>query len=133
MRVEKAMKRIVLINVIMAFSISALCGCLGFGDKRTVLQYDVTTQIEEGKSTKDDVIRLLGKPVDISLVNEDEKWKYTYLQAPQMKYASGMDDEQDLIPAFAGQLDKNTGEYAKHTLTVYFSEDGIVKKIIDVK
>lgn len=125
------MKRIILTTIIAVFSVTALYGCISMGDKK-VVRYDITTQLEEGSSTKADVTRLLGKPVDISIVDGDEKWEYVYWQAPAPIYQSGMDNrEKESIPAFAGQLERRETEYTKHTLTVFFTEDGVVKKMID--
>ncbi|HHT9126560.1 MAG TPA: outer membrane protein assembly factor BamE domain-containing protein [Candidatus Brocadiia bacterium] len=95
-----------------------LSGCWSVGEKR-IIQEETLSKLEIGKSTKEDVKTLLGKPLEVDfMTNGEEQWKYTY--------AHGKMKGTALIPFAAFVTDITEEEI--NTLTIHFSETGVLKK-----
>lgn len=100
-------------------AIGIMAGCASHGN-REIADESKVSRIQKGKSTKADVVALVGKPTEVDFTEAGlEKWKYTYTTASVRG--------TNFIPVvgiFAGGTDTETD-----TLTILFSKDGIVENI----
>lgn len=105
------------IAAILAASLS-LSGCYSIGN-REIANPDLVSKIVPGTTTKDGVLELIGEPTTVDFdVGEREKWLYQYT----LTKASG----RQFIPIFGWLAGPDV---EKHSLTVLFDDDGIVKKV----
>ena len=103
--------------VVLVASLS-LSSCYSIGNPR-IANPDMVSLIVPGKSTKDDVLHLIGRPTTVDFdENEREKWLYEYT----LTKVSG----RQFIPLFGWFAGPDV---ETHSLTVLFDDDGVVRKV----
>jgi outer membrane protein assembly factor BamE (lipoprotein component of BamABCDE complex) len=95
-----------------------LSGCASFGSKQ-LTSSDIVSQIQVGQSTKSDVKKLLGEPMNVVFVDTEEDWYYSYTRST-VRPASFI----PLVGIFAGGSDMQT-----YNLTIRFNKDGVVQNV----
>lgn len=97
----------------------ALAGCMTVGN-RQIANKDVVSRIEASKTTKNEVVALVGQPTRVRFMDSGgETWEYE-MQKSQIRGAT-------LIPViglFAGGANIQT-----YSLSILFRPDGIVEKV----
>lgn len=100
-----------------------LTGCAAANYPETNAQYTDTgagsrlaAQIIPGKTTKQDIIRLLGQPHHTTVNADAETWMY----------------ENRNMPMLAGMIVGGTGAYKATATTIMFNRDGTVKTFFHV-
>lgn len=92
----------------------------------------VIGQIQQGKSTKEDVRQLIGDPDKVEkALNQGELWKYSYEVTSPSGRGSGNSFKSSSKDAMGGgrvAMDKKNCN-----LYVYFQKDGIVRKVSESK
>jgi outer membrane protein assembly factor BamE (lipoprotein component of BamABCDE complex) len=106
-------------NVILLAGAVALAGCATSGNQslKGQDQASVSNKLTRGTSTKADVQKAFGDPVDVSFTDSgNEIWHYSYAKA-QAK-------AENFIPYF--NLLKSGTDVDKTTLVVLFDKQGVV-------
>lgn len=89
-------------------------------------------QIQQGKSTKEDVKQLIGDPDKVEgALNKGELWKYTYKVTSPSGSSGGSafkSSSKDRLGAGRVSIDKKNCN-----LYVYFEKSGIVRKVSESK
>jgi outer membrane protein assembly factor BamE (lipoprotein component of BamABCDE complex) len=111
------MKRIIVLIVLLTLCLTLL-GCMSIGNKE-IMDTSKTSQIQEGKTTKAEIISLLGEPNHTtSMPNSEEMLMYTYTQS-----ATRPTTFIPVIGLFAGGVDMKG-----KTLSFRFDKNGILQK-----
>ncbi|MCX5888587.1 MAG: outer membrane protein assembly factor BamE [Deltaproteobacteria bacterium] len=104
--------------LVLAVALLASQGCASSGNPK-VADFNPSTQVEYGKTTKQEIQAMLGEPNGKSFgMNGREIWIYTYARA-QAKPATFI----PLVGLFAGGMD-TSGK----NLTFAFDENGVLQK-----
>lgn len=107
-----------LLFVLCLATLLAVQGCASSGNPK-VADFNTSTQIEYGKTTKQEIRAMLGEPNAKKYgANGKEVWVYLYSQA-QFKAATFI----PLVGLFAGGVD-TSGK----SLTFVFDENGVLQK-----
>lgn len=110
--------RSLMLHLAIALSLLLAAGCTTYGTKQ-ITSAEILSQIEPGKTTQEEVIALLGPPVEVVPIGEGEEiWKYGYTDA-QMR-------PETFIP-FVGWMVGGT-DWNTHTLNVRLKH-GVVSGI----
>jgi outer membrane protein assembly factor BamE (lipoprotein component of BamABCDE complex) len=95
-----------------------LAGCANVGNKQIIDNNNVS-KIRAGETTKDQTRLIVGEPSKVTFSdNREETWEY--------EFASYRSNPAQFIP-IAGLF--ASADVEKHTLTVRFRPDGIVKEV----
>lgn len=101
--------------ILIAFASTLSIGCASAG---TMVEQSAVEQIERGKTTKAEVLALLGPPMSNSLMGDGREmmiWSYTYAQAKTASFIP-------VVGIFAGGT-----EMDMTTFQVIFDENDIVE------
>lgn len=104
------MKRLVLVAMV------AVAGCYSDGQVK-ITREDYRAMVVVGKTTKGDLLKLLGKPMGIEVGSEPERWTYTYEQG-----RSKIESYIPILGWFYASYNTLTD-----SLTVAFDGAGVVK------
>jgi outer membrane protein assembly factor BamE (lipoprotein component of BamABCDE complex) len=111
---ELTMKRIIVLLTLCL----TLLGCFSSGNKQ-IMDASKTSQIQEGKTTKAEIIAVLGEPNHTtSMPNGEEMWMYNYTQSVTRPTTF-----IPVIGLFAGGTDMKG-----KTLMFRFDKNGILQK-----
>lgn len=106
-------------SLFIAIAVCLLCGCATTGSQHIVDDAKVA-QIQKGASTKEDVRLLLGAPTKVDFTDAGfEVWEYVYSKS-QTRATS-------FLPYVGGVV--GGSDSITHTLTVQFTDEGIVKNV----
>ena len=102
------------------------------GDNSDVCDPKIIGQIQQGKSTKEDVKELIGDPDKVEdALNKGELWKYSYKVTSHSGSSGGSafkSSSKDRLGAGGVSMDKKNCN-----LYVYFEKSGIVRKVRESK
>lgn len=96
-----------------------VAGCYSAGQKR-IADDSVIQKIQPGKTTKAEVLQLLGRPVSMIMMPDgSEQWLYQYIGST-VRAASFI----PVVGLFAGGADTEV-----HNLQLFIRQDGVVEKL----
>lgn len=107
--------------------ISVLClvilpgtGCTTHEGTTAILNPSTLEQIHSGKTTKQDITKLLGEPEEILFLSEkNENWIYTTTTS-DISYLAAI----PVVPMFLGVVEQN-----EKSMTIEFDTGGVVRRI----
>jgi outer membrane protein assembly factor BamE (lipoprotein component of BamABCDE complex) len=106
-------------RLFLLFLVTMVAGCFSMGNKQ-IMDSSRTSQIQEGKTTKSEVMGLLGEPNHTQpMPNGEEMWTYTY-----HKSTTRPTTFIPVVGLFAGGADMKS-----KTLSLTFDGDGVLKSI----
>ena len=109
-------------NKIMVFILSAclLVGCVSVGRK---IDQSAANRIEKGKTTREQVIRLIGSPDQITIRGDDTVFLYQYMRA-----TAKPETFIPIVGAFVGGANVQN-----QMIMITFSPDGKVKDVLNTR
>lgn len=106
--------------LLMFLSVSLLFGCASVGRK---IDQSAVNKIEKGKSTREDVVRLMGAPDQIAIHGQNTMMSYHYMRATAKP--------ETFIPIFGAFV--GGANVQNQMLMVTVGPDGVVKDIFSTQ
>jgi ABC-type uncharacterized transport system auxiliary subunit len=99
-----------LVFVLLIFSLM-LCGCAVGQGQKTAKDDLIATQLETGKTTKEDTLKILGEPSrTVKMENNQEIWIYHYTEISglHVPFTDNEMENSTLYVSFSGNLVEKT-------------------------